>query len=52
LLHLAVYRTRPDCSALVHVHSPWAVAVSCLPAMVGNFMPIYTGSFAAAVARL
>lgn len=28
--HLAVYRNRPDVAAVVHLHSPYAVAVSCL----------------------
>jgi len=29
-LHAAVYRSRPDAGAVVHLHSPYAVAVSCL----------------------
>jgi ribulose-5-phosphate 4-epimerase/fuculose-1-phosphate aldolase len=29
-LHLALYAKNPDHSAVVHVHSPYAVAVSCL----------------------
>jgi len=29
-LHLAVYRSRPQAGAVVHLHSPYAVAVSCL----------------------
>jgi 3-dehydro-4-phosphotetronate decarboxylase len=28
--HLAVYRARPEARAIVHLHSPWAVALSCL----------------------
>jgi len=28
--HLAVYRTRPEARAIVHLHSPWSVALSCL----------------------
>jgi ribulose-5-phosphate 4-epimerase/fuculose-1-phosphate aldolase len=28
--HLAVYHRRPDARAIVHLHSPWAVALSCL----------------------
>lgn len=30
-LHLALYRRSPDVSAVVHLHSPAAVAASCLP---------------------
>ncbi|MGI9473791.1 MAG: 3-oxo-tetronate 4-phosphate decarboxylase [Rubripirellula sp.] len=29
-LHLAMYRSRPQESAVVHLHSTWSVAVSCL----------------------
>ena len=29
-LHLSVYRARPDDSAIVHLHSTYSVAVSCL----------------------
>jgi ribulose-5-phosphate 4-epimerase/fuculose-1-phosphate aldolase len=29
--HLAVYGARPDAMAVVHLHSPYATAVSCLP---------------------
>lgn len=29
-LHLAVYRARPDARAVVHLHSPYATALSCL----------------------
>lgn len=29
--HLALYRRSPDVSAVVHLHSPAAVAASCLP---------------------
>lgn len=31
-LHEAVYRLRPDAGAVVHLHSPYATAVACLPA--------------------
>ncbi|WP_210480286.1 class II aldolase/adducin family protein [Naasia sp. SYSU D00948] len=30
-LHLAMYRQRPDATAVVHLHSPYATAISCLP---------------------
>ncbi len=29
-LHLSMYRSRPDEAAVVHLHSTWSVAVSCL----------------------
>ncbi|WP_337997572.1 3-oxo-tetronate 4-phosphate decarboxylase [Oleispirillum naphthae] len=28
--HLALYRAKPDCGAVVHLHSTYAVALSCL----------------------
>jgi ribulose-5-phosphate 4-epimerase/fuculose-1-phosphate aldolase len=28
--HLAIYRHRPDAEAVVHLHAPWSVALSCL----------------------
>jgi len=31
--HLAAYRARPDAGALVHLHAPHTVAVSCLAAL-------------------
>ena len=30
VLHLSVYRARPSAGAVVHLHSPYAVALSCL----------------------
>ena len=30
-LHLAAYRRRPDATAVVHLHSPYATAIACLP---------------------
>jgi ribulose-5-phosphate 4-epimerase/fuculose-1-phosphate aldolase len=30
LVHLQIYQSRPQCGAVVHLHSPYAVAVSCL----------------------
>jgi 3-dehydro-4-phosphotetronate decarboxylase len=30
-LHLAMYRRRPDAAAVVHLHSPYATAIACLP---------------------
>lgn len=31
-LHQAVYRMRPGTGAVVHLHSPYATAIACLPA--------------------
>lgn len=28
--HCAVYNTRPDARAIVHVHSPWATSLACM----------------------
>ncbi len=28
--HLAIYKARPDCNAVVHLHSTYATALSCL----------------------
>ncbi|HBY61005.1 MAG TPA: aldolase [Solibacterales bacterium] len=41
--HLALYESRPDAMAVVHLHSTYATAVSCLP---GAELPIYTPYFA------
>jgi len=35
-LHLEIYRKRPDISAVVHVHSPWATAF----AVAGQHIPV------------
>ena len=32
-LHLGLYRQRPRAHAIVHLHSPWSVALSCLENM-------------------
>lgn len=39
-LHLAVYRQRPDATAVVHLHSPYATAISCLPPDADGFAPL------------
>jgi ribulose-5-phosphate 4-epimerase/fuculose-1-phosphate aldolase len=53
LLHLAVYHRRPGVTAILHVHSPYAIAVSCLPPRPdGSAMPAYTGGYAIVIGRL
>lgn len=52
-LHLAVYRQRPDAQVVVHLHSPWAVAVSCLAELdVDDALPALTGYHAMRVGRV
>jgi len=52
-LHLAVYRARPDAGAMVHLHSPHAVAVSCLNGInPDNVLPPLTPYFVMRIGRL
>jgi ribulose-5-phosphate 4-epimerase/fuculose-1-phosphate aldolase len=52
-LHLAVYRARPDAGAVVHLHSPYAVAVSCLNGLnADNVLPPITPYFVMRIGRL
>ena len=52
-LHLAVYRRQPDARAVVHLHSPWAVAVSCLADIdPEDTLPALTGYHAMRVGRV
>jgi ribulose-5-phosphate 4-epimerase/fuculose-1-phosphate aldolase len=45
--HLAGYRARPDARAIVHLHSCYATAVSCLTDLnVEDAIPIYTPYYA------
>jgi ribulose-5-phosphate 4-epimerase/fuculose-1-phosphate aldolase len=45
--HLALYEARPDAGAVVHLHSTYATAVSCLPFDgEGDILPVYTPYFA------
>lgn len=42
-LHLSMYRVRPKETAIVHLHSTWSVAVSCLKGIdVDNVLPPIT----------
>ena len=52
-LHLAVYEARPDCAAVVHLHSTHAVAVSCLAdTRTTNALPPLTAYYAMRVGAL
>ncbi len=52
-LHLAVYQARPDAGAVVHLHSPHAVAVSCLNGLnPDNVLPPITPYFVMRIGRL
>lgn len=42
-LHLAVYRARGEVRAIVHLHSPWSVALACLDGLdPANALPALT----------
>lgn len=52
-LHMAVYESRPDCRAVVHLHSTHAVAVSCLAETCAeNALPPLTAYYAMRVGAL
>jgi 3-dehydro-4-phosphotetronate decarboxylase len=45
--HIALYEQRPDARAVVHLHSTYATAVSCLPTADANdALPVFTPYFA------
>lgn len=51
--HLAIYRARPDAGAVVHLHSTYAVAVSCLKGLnMEDAMPVLTPYYAMRVGHL
>jgi len=53
ILHQALYRHHPECTAVAHLHSTYAVAVSCLPDLdPDNALPTITPYFAMRVGRL
>ena len=53
VLHLAVYNSRPEDRAVVHLHSPSAVAVSCLENIdPQNVLPPITPYFVMRIGRL
>ena len=53
LMHLAIYRRRPACGGIVHLHSPWLTALSCLPDLdVENALPAITPYYVMRVGKL
>jgi len=51
--HLAIYRRRADVGAVVHLHSTYAVAVSCLKDLDRyDALPVFTPYFAMRLSRL
>lgn len=52
-LHLAMYRQRPGETAIVHLHSTWSVAVSCLTDVdASNVLPPITAYYVMRVGQL
>ncbi|MFB9662788.1 3-oxo-tetronate 4-phosphate decarboxylase [Glycomyces mayteni] len=52
-LHAALYRARPDARAVVHLHSPYATAVSCMDGLdPADALPPLTAYYAMRVGRL
>jgi ribulose-5-phosphate 4-epimerase/fuculose-1-phosphate aldolase len=53
VLHQALYRYHAECTAVAHLHSTYAVAVSCLPDLdPGDALPTITPYFAMRVGKL
>lgn len=51
--HLAIYRARPQCCAVVHLHSTYATALTCLRELdVEDALPVLTPYYAMRVPRL
>lgn len=52
-LHMAMYRARPQDSAVVHLHSTWSVAASCLADVdPDDVLPAVTAYYVMRVGRL
>ncbi|MGH1550200.1 class II aldolase/adducin family protein [Leifsonia poae] len=39
-LHAAMYAAHPDATAVVHLHSPYATAIACLPPADSGYAPL------------
>lgn len=53
LMHLAMYRQRPQCGGIVHLHSPWLTALSCMPGLnYENALPPITPYYVMRVGKL
>jgi 3-dehydro-4-phosphotetronate decarboxylase len=53
LMHLAIYRQRPHCGGIVHLHSPWLTALSCLSDLnMENALPPITPYYVMRVGKL
>lgn len=54
IFHAAIYRARPEANAIIHLHSPGSIALSCLaePTDTGNVMPAITSGSVTRVGRL
>jgi len=51
--HLAIYHARPEAGAVVHLHSTYAVAVSCLAGLnLEDALPVLTPYYAMRIGRL
>lgn len=53
-LHLTLYRARPDVNAVLHLHAPASLALSCLaePTDAGNVLPAITPDAVRRVGRV
>lgn len=52
-LHLAAYHARPECTAVVHLHSTYATVVSCLRDLnLDDAMPMFTPYYAMRIPKL
>ena len=52
-MHKAVYQARPECGAVVHLHPPYAVAVSCLKDLdIEEVLPPLTPYYVMRIGRL
>ena len=51
--HLAIYRARPQCTAVVHLHSTYATALTCLRDLdLEDALPVLTPYYAMRVPKL